>query len=176
MCVSNKWLLSLFHTLVFLTHIPCDAWSLIWSYRQCSYCGEALLILPESSGITSPCLFSWYIAGLPLYWLHIYLDGFLPLLPPFTLDHWWSFRRPIWEPMDLVSPAVMTTAPCTELVSVEPPVHSSCVPLHSKITIISWQKVWCHHLFLPSSSVYYWSLERPLATVFSSAPYIIHST
>lgn len=42
----------------------------------------------------------------------------------------------------------------------KPAVHCSYVPLYSKITTFSWQKVWCLHLFLPDSSVY-WGFKRP---------------
>lgn len=117
-----------------------EAISLLW---------EGLLTSPENSGMPSPRGFSF----------HVVLASFL--LGPFSPS---SSSFCSWSPVEPQAPhpgaresrvisEVRNTTPCPELVSAEPAAPSSYVPQHSKLIAFSWQKVWCHRLFLPNPPV-----------------------
>lgn len=147
MCpICDCWLL--FHILMFLTYILCILQSLIWGQKQYSYCREGLLTLR-----TLGYLFHVAFIFMLNFWSSIVLASYLSNC--FCL--FFSFHSGTQSR----SPQVSCHNHTLFLVGFcKPAVHYSYVPLYSKITTFSWQKVWCLHLFLPDSSVY-WGFKRP---------------
>ena len=179
MYVPKQWMLSLLsHILMFLTHTLCIIQSLIWGQKQYSWCWEGLLIPPEILAylLHMGFLFMLYCSSSTV--LASYLSG------PFPPS---SFNSHSWPPVEPQTPQPGARVWCNKqrqenhtlsqvgFCRASCPLHSSYVPLYSKITTFSWQKVWCHHLFLLNPSVY-WRLWRPQTTIFSFFDCVIHST